>query len=111
MRQTAAKTRIYMRHSSRMSPKSCGKDVAQEPRQSTSRVILTSSWGLLCAGDDDVVELNEVYGQLCWQGCENDQGGFEKLMWHENMKEFNCKATSTWSNCDDEREMAVTHRK
>ena len=31
--------------------------------------------GLLCAGDDDDEELNEVYGPLCWQGCESDSGG------------------------------------
>ena len=24
-------------------------------------------------------------------------------MWYEIMKEFNCKATSIWSSCDDER--------
>ena len=33
------------------------------------------------------------------------------LMWYEIMKEFKCKATSTWSSCDDdEREMDFTHR-
>ena len=45
-----------------------------------------------------------------WPGCENDQGGFMKLMWYQIVKEFKCKATSTWSSCDDEREMAFTHR-
>ena len=55
-------------------------------------------------------ELNVMYGPLCWQRCDNDQGGFKKLMWYEIMKEINCKVTSTWSSCDREREMAFTHR-
>ena len=56
--------------------------------------------GLLCTNEDDVEELNEMYGPLCWQICDNDQRRFQKLMWYEIMKEFNCKLTSTWSNCD-----------
>ena len=51
-----------------------------------------------------------MYGPLRWQGCDDDQGGFERLMWYEIMKEFSSKATSTWSDCDDDREMAFTHR-
>ena len=51
----------------------------------------------MCAVED-IEELNEVYGPLCWQGFEND-GGFKKLMWYGIMKEFNCKATSTWCKC------------
>ena len=66
--------------------------------------------GLLCADDDDVEELNEMHGPLCWQGCDTNQGGFKKLMWYQIMKEFNCKVTSTWSSCDREKEMAFTHR-
>ena len=31
-------------------------------------------------------------------------------MRYEIMKEFNCKVTSTWSSCEDEREMAFTPR-
>ena len=31
-------------------------------------------------------------------------------MWYEIMNECNCKATSTWSSCDDERKMAIAHR-
>ena len=65
---------------------------------------------LLCTDDDDVEELNEVYGTLCWQGCDTDQGGFKKWMWYDIMREFNYKVTSTWSRCDCEREMAFTHR-
>ena len=66
--------------------------------------------GLLCAYDEDVEELKERYGPLRWQGCDDDQGGFKKLMWYEITKEFNSKATSTWSDCDDDREKAFTHR-
>ena len=32
-------------------------------------------------------------------------------MWYEIMQEFNCKATSSWSSCDDEKEMAYTDKK
>ena len=32
------------------------------------------------------------------------------MVWYETMKESNCTATSTRSSCDDEREMAFTHR-
>ena len=51
-----------------------------------------------------------MYGSLCWQGCENDHGGFKKLMWYAIMKEFNCKVTSTWSECKREKETAFTHQ-
>ena len=45
---------------------------------------LNAELGLLCADEDDVEELNEMYGPLCWQGCENDHGGFkdQKLQSH-----------------------------
>ena len=48
-----------------------------------------------------------MYGPLCWQACENDHGGSKKLMWYGIM-EFDCKVTSTWSNCGREKEMAFT---
>ena len=41
---------------------------------------LNAELGLLCTDDDDIEELNEMFGPLCWEGCENDQGGFKKLM-------------------------------
>ena len=40
--------------------------------------------GLMCTDEDDIEELNEMYGPSCWQGCENDHGGFKKLMWYWN---------------------------
>ena len=61
--------------------------------------------GLLCTDEDD-----EMYGLLCWQGGENDHGGFKKLIWYGIMKEFNCKVTSTWSNCGREKGLAFTHQ-
>ena len=64
--------------------------------------------GLLCTDDFD--ELNEMYGPLCWQGCENDHGHFKKLMWNGIIKDFNFKVISTWSNCRREKETALTHR-
>ena len=44
-----------------------------------------------------------MHGFVSWQVCENDHGGFKKLMWHGMMKEFSCKATSTLSKCASER--------
>ena len=38
--------------------------------------------GLLCTEDDDNDELNEMYGPFCWQGWENDQGGFKTQLDH-----------------------------
>ena len=53
----------------------------------------------LCTDGEDIEELNEMFGPLCWQGYENDHGGFKKLMWCGITKEFNCNATSTRSKC------------
>ena len=55
--------------------------------------------GMLCTDEKDIKELNEMYGPLCWQGYDKDPGGFKKLMWYGIVKEFNSKATSTWSQC------------
>ena len=62
--------------------------------------------GILCTDEDDIGELEE----MCWQGCENDHGDFKMLMWYGIMKEFNCKVTSTWSNCGREKEVAFPHQ-
>ena len=67
-----------------MLPKSYGKDVEQGD--------LNVELGLLCTDDFD--ELNEMYGPLCWQGCENDHGHFKKLMWNGIIKDFNFKVIS-----------------
>ena len=93
-----------------MSTQFCWKDVAQEPRHFYIAGDFNVELGFLCTDDDDVEELDEMYGPLCWQGCDTDQGGFKKLMRYEIMKEFNCKVTSTWSSWDNEREMAFTDR-
>ena len=65
--------------------------------------------GALCfciAGDFNI----ELGGPQCWQGYGADPGGFKKMMWNSVMKEFDCRPISTWSNCDDQNEMAFTHR-
>ena len=36
---------------------------------------------VMCTAEEDIVELNEIHGPLCWQGCEDDHGVFKKLMW------------------------------
>ena len=51
-----------------------------------------------------------MYDPLCWQEYENDHGGFKKLILYGIMKEFNCKASSSWSKCGRDRETAFTHR-
>ena len=68
------------------------------------------SWDLLCPDEKDIEELDEMYGPLCWQVYENDHDGFKKLMWYGIMKEFNGKATSTWSKCGREKEKAFTQK-
>ena len=35
--------------------------------------------GILCTDEDDIGGLDEMRGLLCWQKCENDHGGFNKL--------------------------------
>ena len=51
-------------------------------RHSTLRVT-SIELGLRRADDD--AELSDMYGWLCWQGCDSDQRGFKKLMWYEIM--------------------------
>ena len=68
---------------------------------------LTLELGMMCTDEKDIEEL---YGPLCWQGYDKDPGGFKKLMWYEIVKEFNCKAFSTWSVCGRETEEAFTHK-
>ena len=50
----------------------------------------------MCTDEEDIEELNGMY-------CENDHGGFKKLMWYVIVEEINCKASSTWSKCGRER--------
>ena len=50
---------------------------------------------LVTSDDDDVEELNEINGSLCWQGCDTDQGGIKKLRRYEIVKAFSCNMTST----------------
>ena len=52
-----------------------GEGHVQEGRQPGARRIyiagdLTIELGLLCTGNDDVGELSEMYGPLCWQFCD-----------------------------------------
>ena len=35
----------------------------------------------MCTSEEDVEELIDMYGPLCWQGYETDRGGFKKLTW------------------------------
>ena len=54
--------------------------------------------GMMCTDEDDIEELNEIYGSLCWQGHKHDPGGHQQFMWYSIMKEFKCKKSSTWSS-------------
>ena len=53
---------------------------------------------MMCTDEKDIEELEEMYGPLCWQGSDKGPGGFKKFMWYGILKEFNCKATFTWSH-------------
>ena len=66
---------------------------------------------MLCTDENDIEELNEKYGPLCWQGYDHNPGGYRKIMWYSIMKEFNCKVSSTWSDDDRSKDAAFTHRK
>ena len=68
--------------------------------------------GLLCTDDDDVRSRNSTRCTARYAGkdVQMTKEASRSLMWYEIMKEFKCKATSTWSSCDDETEMAFTHR-
>ena len=64
----------------------------------------------MCTDDEDIEELTEMYGPFCWQRYENDHDGCKKRMWYGIMKEFNCKASSTWFKCGRDGETTFTHR-
>ena len=34
--------------------------------------------GMMCTDENDIEELNEMYGPLCWQGYDHDPGGYKK---------------------------------
>ena len=38
----------------------------------------------MCTDKNDIEELTVTHGLLCWQGYDQDPGGFKKLMWYEN---------------------------
>ena len=65
--------------------------------------------GYLCTDDDDDQQLREMYGLQCWLGGEAGPWGCTKMKWYHIIQDFQ-EAASSWSNCDDRREMALTHR-
>ena len=67
--------------------------------------------GMICTYENDIEELNEMYGALFRQRYDHDFGGCNKFMWYSIMKEFNCKVSSTWSDDDRTEDAAFTHRK
>ena len=67
--------------------------------------------GMICTDENDIEELNKMYGGLCWQRYDNDPGGYKKFMLNSIVKEFNCKVSSTWSDGDRTEDAALTHRK
>ena len=52
-----------------------------------------------CMDEDD--EMKETYVSKCWYGIDADLRKFKKAKYMELMKEFNCKASSTWLSFDD----------
>ena len=67
--------------------------------------------GMICTDENDIEELNEMYGPLCWHVYVHDPGGYKKIMWCSIMKEFNCEVPSMWSNDDRTKDAAFTQRK
>ena len=51
-----------------------------------------------------------MYGPHCWQVYGTDTGGLKNMLWYNIMKEYHCKAISTWLSCDDRKDMALTHK-
>ena len=81
-----------------------------EPEISTVQEISTGNWnGVYRRRRHREAPRDEMYGPTCWQGYDHDPRGIKKLMWYGIMKEFNCKATSTWSKCGLAKEAAFTH--
>ena len=78
---------------------------------STLQVVSMWNWCWCVQMKNDIEELKEMYGLLCWQGYEHDPGGCNKFMWYSIMKEFNCKVSSTKSNDDRTKDASFTHRK
>ena len=66
---------------------------------------------MICTDENDIEELNEMYGPLCWREYDHDLGGLQKIMWYSIMKEFICNVSSTWSNDDLTKDAALTHSK
>ena len=90
-----------------VSPASCGSSVSGAEEVQKSNVEL----GMICTDENDIEQLNEMYGPLCWQRYDHDLGGYKNVMWYSIMKEFNCKVFSTWSSDDRTKDAASTHRK
>ena len=80
------------------------------PDASSLQVTSRSNWCYYAQETKVDDEPRDYYGPLCWQVFEADLDDFEKLMWYDVMMEFECRATSTWSSCEEREEMACTHR-
>ena len=86
-------------------------DDGVEPSVSTLRATSTLSWDCCVqAMKRTRSSLCGMYGPQRWQGYGTDPGGFKKMMWYNIMKEYHCKAMSTWLSCDERKEMSFTHK-
>ena len=89
----------------------CRQDVAQEPKKLSHRtwsqhramIAVCKRWRR--RGGQRDVRARMLAGLQRWP-----RWFFKKLMWYDLLKELNCTAASTWSSCDDQKEMAFTHR-
>ena len=67
--------------------------------------------GLLCADEDDIGELNEMYAPLCWQGCEKRSWRVQEadVVWnYEGIQvQGHLHVVQVWRR---ERETAFTHQ-
>ena len=67
----------------------------------------------LCLADDehrglDSIEWYGMYGPECEGSAEDIIAYEKKLRWFQLLKDFNCTATSTWTNDEDVTGMEIT---
>ena len=55
----------------------------EESKNSALQGNLNVELGMMWTDEDDIEELMEIYGPLCWQGNDKDPGGFNKTRWFE----------------------------
>ena len=66
---------------------------------------------MMCTDENDIEELNEMYGASVLAKVCLRSWMLQKFMWYSIVKEFNCKVSSMWSDDHRTKDAAFTHRK